>query len=87
MKSTESVPLVAASCSIIGFVLSALDGFDSEVGIVMAGLGAITGGLGGFVFNKIHEKKILKDGTYNLLGKDAWYIDNDAWYIDNQDIK
>ena len=87
MKSTESVPLVAASCSIIGFVLSAFDGFDSEVGIVMAGLGAITGGLGGFVFNKIQEKKTLKDGTYNLLGKDAWYIDNDAWYIDNQDIK
>ena len=53
----------------------------------MAGLGAITGGLGGFVFNKIQEKKTLKHGTYNLLGKDAWYIDNDAWYIDNQDIK
>jgi len=46
----------------------------------MAGLGAITGGLGGFVFHKIQEKRALKGGTYNLSGKDAWYIDN-------QDIK
>jgi hypothetical protein len=69
-----------ASCGIIMFVLSSLDGFDAEVGFVMAGLGAITGGLGGFVLDKIEDKRAFKDARYTLLGKDAWYIDN-------QDIK
>jgi len=80
IKSAGSVPFVAASCGIIMFVLSSLDGFDAEVGYVMAGLGAITGGLGGFVLNKIENKRAFKDARYTLLGKDAWYIDN-------QDIK
>ena len=80
MKSAESIPSVAASCGIIMFVLSSLDGFDAEVGFVMAGLGAITGGLGGFILDKIENKRAFKDARYTLLGKDAWYIDN-------QDIK
>jgi hypothetical protein len=42
----------------------------------MAGLGAITGALGGFVLNDI----ALKGSRYTLVGKDAWYIYN-------QDIK
>jgi hypothetical protein len=84
IKSAESVSnylmTVAASCGIIMFVLSSLDGFDAEVGFVMAGLGAITGGLGGFVLDEIENKIAFKDARYTLLGKDAWYIDN-------QDIK
>ena len=79
-KSAESIPLVAASCGFIMGALSLLDGFDTEVGIVMAGLGAITGGLGKFLINKIEKQIAFKDARYTLLGKDAWYIDN-------QDIK
>ena len=79
-KSAESIPLVAASCGFIMGALSLLDGFDTEVGIVMAGLGAITGGLGKFLINKIENQIAFKDAKYTLLGKDAWYIDN-------QDIK
>ena len=80
MKSAESIPLVAASCGFIMLALSSLDGFDTEVGIVMAGLGAITGGLGKLLINKIENEIAFKDARYTLLGKDAWYIDN-------QDIK
>ena len=76
MKSAGYIPSLTASCGIIMFVLSSLDGFDSEVGFVMAGLGAITGALGGFVLNDI----ALKGSRYTLVGKDAWYIYN-------QDIK
>ena len=79
-KSAESIPLVAASCGFIMGALSLLDGFDTEVGIVMAGLGAITGGLGKFLINKIENQIAFKDAKYTLLGKDAWYIDK-------QDIK
>ena len=79
-KSAESIPLVAASCGFIMGALSSLDGFDTEVGIVMAGLGVITGGLGKLLINKIENQKAFKDTRYTLLGKDAWYIDN-------QDIK
>ena len=76
MKSAESIPLVAASCGFIMLTLSSLDGFDTEVGIVMAGLGAITGGLGKLLINKIENEIAFKDARYTLLGKDAWYIDN-----------
>ena len=79
-KSAESIPLVAASCGFIMGALSLLDGFTTEVNIVMAGLGAITGGLGKFLINKIENQIAFKDARYTLLGKDAWYIDN-------QDIK
>ena len=80
MKSAEFILSVAASCGIIMFVLSSLDGFDSEVGFVMAGLGAITGALGGFVLYLIENDRAFKDARYTLLGKDAWHIYN-------QDIK
>ena len=79
-RSANSIPLVATSCSIIMFALSSLDGFDSEVGYVMAGLAAIAGGLGGIVFHKIANDRALKVSRYTLVGKDAWYIYN-------QDIK
>jgi len=80
MKSAVYIPSLTASCGIIMFVLSSLDGFDSEVGFVMAGLGAITGALGGFVLYIIENDRAYKDARYTLLGKDAWYIYN-------QDIK
>ena len=79
-RSANSIPLVATSCSIIMFALSSLDGFDSEVGYVMAGLAAIAGGLGGIVFHKIENDRASKVSRYTLVGKDAWYIYN-------QDIK
>jgi len=80
IKSAESVPQVAISCGFIMVALSASDGFDAEVGLTMGVLGAITGGLGGFILDKIENKRAFKDARYTLLGKDAWYIDN-------QDIK
>ena len=76
IPTQSAVSPVAASCGIIMFALSLLDGFNAEVGWVMAGLGAITGGLVSFVLNNIENQKAFKDSKYTLLGKDAWYIDN-----------
>ena len=76
LPTQSAVSPVAASCGIIMFALSLLDGFNAEVGLVMAGLGAITGGLVSSVLNNIENQKAFKDSKYTLLGKDAWYIDN-----------
>ena len=76
LPAQSAVSPVAASCGIIMFALSLLDGFNAEVGLVMAGLGAITGGLVSSVLNNIENQKAFKDSKYTLLGKDAWYIDN-----------
>ena len=77
IHSAESAPAVAISCGIIMIVLSSLDGFDAEVGLVMGGLGAITGAIGGSVLNAIKNQRAYNDSNkYTLLGKDAWYIDN-----------
>ena len=80
IQYSRTIPLVATSCSIIMFALSSLDGFVPEVGFTMAGLAAIAGGLGGFVFHKIENDRAFKVSRYALVGKDAWYIYN-------QDIK